>query len=163
MPDAYSRRVVGWSMSHTPTAALTANALGRRSSSAAAPGLCSSMGTVGDGYGNPLIEALWSRRQVELLDTRRWKTRIELANAIFEYIEIFHNRRRRHSALGMRTPIEYGDTRRLMRGTGASSRASVRSSTSGSGGGRRNSRRFALNTAIRYRSRRQVRIAEAGK
>jgi transposase InsO family protein len=33
--------------------------------------------------------------------------RVELANAIFEYIEIFHNRRRRHSSLGMRTPIEY--------------------------------------------------------
>ncbi len=32
---------------------------------------------------------------------------MELANAIFEYLEIFHNRCRRHSALGMRTPIEY--------------------------------------------------------
>jgi transposase InsO family protein len=32
---------------------------------------------------------------------------IEHANAIFEYLEIFHNRRRRHSALGMLTPIEY--------------------------------------------------------
>jgi transposase InsO family protein len=38
---------------------------------------------------------------------RRWKTRVELANAIFEYIEIFHNRRRRHTRLGMRTPIEF--------------------------------------------------------
>jgi len=54
-----------------------------------------------------MIEAFWSRMQVELLDSRRWKTRVELANAIFEYIEIFHNRRRRHSSLGMRTPIEY--------------------------------------------------------
>lgn len=34
-------------------------------------------------------------------------TRIELANAIFEYLEVFHNRQRRHAALGMRTPIEY--------------------------------------------------------
>ncbi len=41
--------------------------------------------------------------QVELLDTRRWKTRVELANAIFESIEVFHNRRRRHSSLGMLT------------------------------------------------------------
>jgi transposase InsO family protein len=32
---------------------------------------------------------------------------IELANAIFEYIEIFHNRQRRYTALEMRTPIEY--------------------------------------------------------
>lgn len=60
----------------------------------------------GDCY-DTMIEAFWSRMQVELLDSRRWKTRVELANAIFEYIEIFHNRRRRHSSLGMRTPIEY--------------------------------------------------------
>jgi putative transposase len=45
--------------------------------------------------------------QVELLNTRPRRTRIELANAIFEYIEIFHNRRRRHSAPEMRTPIEF--------------------------------------------------------
>jgi putative transposase len=47
------------------------------------------------------------RVQTELLNRRRWRTRIELANALFEYFEIFHNRRRRHSALGMLTPIEY--------------------------------------------------------
>ena len=41
------------------------------------------------------------------LTRRKWKTRVELANAIFEYIEIFHNRRRRHSALGYRSPNEY--------------------------------------------------------
>lgn len=44
--------------------------------------------------------------QVELLNRRRWRTRVALADAIFKYVEIFHNRRRRHSALGMRTPIE---------------------------------------------------------
>ena len=70
-------------------------------------GLVPSMGLVGDCFDNALIEAFWSRMQVELLDTRRWKTRVELANAIFEYIEIFHNRRRRHTSLGMRTRIEF--------------------------------------------------------
>jgi transposase InsO family protein len=45
--------------------------------------------------------------EVELLDRQRWKTRVELANAIFEYLEIFHNRRRRHSSLGMVSPVEY--------------------------------------------------------
>ena len=45
--------------------------------------------------------------QTELLDRQRWTTRLELANAIFEYLEIFHNRQRRHSALGWRTPVEY--------------------------------------------------------
>jgi putative transposase len=41
--------------------------------------------------------------QTELLNRQRWRTRIELANAIFEYLEIFHNRQRRHSSLGMLT------------------------------------------------------------
>jgi putative transposase len=45
--------------------------------------------------------------QTELLNRKRWKTRIELANAIFDYLEIFHNRQRRHSSLGMLTPNEY--------------------------------------------------------
>jgi transposase InsO family protein len=131
--DAFSRRVVGWSISHNPTAALTCNALGMAieqreaargetiihsdhgtqftswafTERARKSGLVPSMGSIGDCYDNSMIEAFWSRMQVELLDTRRWKTRVELANAIFEYIEVFHNRRRRHSALGMRTPIEY--------------------------------------------------------
>jgi len=54
-----------------------------------------------------MIESFWSRMQVELLDRRRCKTRLELTNAIFDYLEIFHNRQRRHSALGMLTPVEY--------------------------------------------------------
>jgi putative transposase len=42
-----------------------------------------------------------------LLNRNRWSTRVELASAIFEYLEIFHNRKRRHSALGMLTPTEF--------------------------------------------------------
>lgn len=64
------------------------------------------MGAVGSAYDNALMESFWGRRQVELFNRRRWKTRIELAGAIHDYIEIWHNPRRRHSALGMRTPIE---------------------------------------------------------
>jgi len=45
--------------------------------------------------------------RVELLDRKRWNTRVELATAIFEYLEIFHNRQRRHSALGMLRPVEF--------------------------------------------------------
>jgi transposase InsO family protein len=45
--------------------------------------------------------------QTELLNRRQWNTCIELANAIFDYLEVFHNRRRRHFALGMLTPIEF--------------------------------------------------------
>jgi transposase InsO family protein len=44
------------------------------------------------------------------LDRHRWRTRVELANAIFEYLENFHNRTRRHSALGMLTPIQFENT-----------------------------------------------------
>ena len=67
------------------------------------------MGSVGDCYDNAMIESFWSRMQVELLDRRRWRTRLELANAIFEYIEVFHNRQQRHSVLGMLTPVEFED------------------------------------------------------
>jgi putative transposase len=74
---------------------------------ARASGLVASVGSIGDCYDNAVIESFWGRMQTELLNRKRWKTRLELANAIFEYLEIFHNRRRRHSALGMLTPIEY--------------------------------------------------------
>jgi hypothetical protein len=45
--------------------------------------------------------------QVELLNREKWKTRIQLATAIHDYIELFHNTRHRHSALNMLTPTEY--------------------------------------------------------
>jgi transposase InsO family protein len=63
--------------------------------------------SVGDCYDNGLMESFWSRMQVELLDRQRWTTPLELANAIFDYLEIFHNRQRRHSALGYLSPIEF--------------------------------------------------------
>jgi transposase InsO family protein len=63
--------------------------------------------TRADAYDNALIEAFWARLQTELLDRKKWKTRIELSTALFDYLEIFHNRTRRHSALGMLTPIEF--------------------------------------------------------
>ena len=53
------------------------------------------------------MESFWARMQVELLKRKRWNTRLELANAIFEYLEIFHNRQRRHSSFGMLSPIEH--------------------------------------------------------
>lgn len=130
--DAYSRRVVGWSIDSSQTAALVTNALGMAvqnrtptagtvihsdhgtqytswtfTQRAKASGLVPSMGSVGDCYDNAVIESFWGRMQTELLNRKKWRTRIELANAIFEYLEIFHNRQRRHSALRMLTPIEY--------------------------------------------------------
>ena len=122
--DAYSRRVVGWSIDSAQTATLVTNALGmaigNRSPAAGTlihadhgvqftswaftrrareSGLVPSMGSIGDCYDNAVIESFWGRMQTELLNRQRWRTRIELANSIFEYLEIFHNRQRRHSAL----------------------------------------------------------------
>ena len=57
-----------------------------------------------------MIESFWARIQVELLNRHRWHPRVELANAIFDYLEVFHNRQRRHSSLGMLTPIAFENT-----------------------------------------------------
>lgn len=50
--------------------------------------------------------------QVELLNRQRWNTRVELATAIHDYIEYFHDTRRRHSSLKVLTPTEYEDQHR---------------------------------------------------
>ena len=134
MLDTFSRRVVGWSIDSSQTSTLVTNALSmaihnRRPTAetiihsdhgtqgqftswaftrrAQESGLCPSMGSIGDCFDNAVIESFWGRMQTELLNRKRWKTRIELANAIFDYLEIFHNRQRRHSSIGMLTPIEY--------------------------------------------------------
>ena len=130
--DAHSRRVVGWSIDSHQATSLVTNALQMAIGNRTPPpgtvihsdhgsqfsswafservrqaGLVPSMGTVGDAYDNALIEAFWARLQTELLNRKKWKTRIELSTALFDYLEIFHNRNRRHSSLGMLTPIEF--------------------------------------------------------
>lgn len=70
-------------------------------------GLVPSMGSIGACFYDAMTESIRSRRQVELLDRQRWRTRIELANAIFENLESWHNRQRRHTSLGMLTPVEF--------------------------------------------------------
>jgi len=57
-----------------------------------------------------MVEPFWARMQVELLNRQRWKTRVELATAIHDYIESWHNAKRQHSSLKMLTPIEFEDT-----------------------------------------------------
>jgi len=54
-----------------------------------------------------MVEAFRTRLQTELLDTKKWKTRTEPATAIFDWIEIFYNRTRRHSSLGNIPPAEF--------------------------------------------------------
>jgi putative transposase len=65
------------------------------------------MGTIGDCYDNSMMESFWGTLQLEVLDTRIWETRGELANAIFEWIECWYNTERRHSSLGMLRPAEF--------------------------------------------------------
>jgi transposase InsO family protein len=72
-----------------------------------AAGLKPSFGTIGDCYDNSMMESFWSSMQIELLNRKKWRTRVDLANAMFDYIEIFYNRQRRHSKLGYITPIEH--------------------------------------------------------
>lgn len=130
--DVYSRRIVGWSMGSRATSALVLDALnmatwsrrphettihhsdhgsqytslafGNRLESA---GLLGSMGSVGDVYDNAMMESFMATLETELLDRHSWKTRNELSMEIFDYIEGFYNRRRRHSALGYLSPQEY--------------------------------------------------------
>ena len=54
-----------------------------------------------------MMESFWGRVQTELLDRQKWRTRLELANELFEYLEVFYNKQRRHSSLEMLTPDEY--------------------------------------------------------
>lgn len=130
--DAFSRMVVGWAIDSTQTTALVTTALGMATSTRNPDsglvlhsdrgvqftswafsrklqdaGLAPSMGAVGAPGDNAMVESFWGRMQVELLNRKRWKTRLELATAIHDYIETFHNTTRRHSALNMLTPTEY--------------------------------------------------------
>ncbi len=57
-----------------------------------------------------MAESFFATLQVELLDRRRWDTRRQLAQAIFEYIEAFYNPERRHSALNYQSPVNYRHT-----------------------------------------------------
>jgi transposase InsO family protein len=132
--DAFSRKIVGWSIDSTQTTTLVLNALGmatqRRdhgdglvmhsdrgvqftswaiSQKVREAGIAPSMGAVGSAFDNAMMESFWGRMQVELLNRRKWKTRIELATGIHDYIELCHNTSRRHSALGMLTPSEIED------------------------------------------------------
>jgi len=130
--DAYSRRIVGWSISDRITAEIVVDALemarwqrrpqpgtivhadrgaqytswifGHRLRQA---GLLGSMGRVASSVDNALIESFWSTMQRELLDRAVWNSKTELASAIFEWIEGFSNPRRRHTALGNLSPADF--------------------------------------------------------
>ena len=129
--DAWSRRIVGWSMAnHSRTelalAALemapgqrrpcdtilhsdqgsqfTSLAFGNRCREA---GVRPSMGSVGDAYDNAMCESFFASLECELLDRRRFASQAEARMAVFSFIEGFYNPVRLHSALGYRSPITY--------------------------------------------------------
>ena len=131
--DAFSRRVVGWSIADHIRSELVVDALqmaiwrrqpadgqtiahsdhgaqytswafGRRLRAA---GLLGSMGSIGDCFDNSVAESFFGSLQLELLDEHRWDTRDQLANAIFDWIECWYNPRRRHSYCRMLSPIDY--------------------------------------------------------
>ena len=66
--------------------------------------LVGSMGTVGDCYDNAPRETFWGTLQIELLNRKKWRTKIELSIAIAEWIEHFYNPERLHSSLGYVPP-----------------------------------------------------------
>jgi putative transposase len=76
-------------------------AFGRRLQQA---GLVASMGTVGDALDNAVAESFFATLECELLDRYDWSTRQALRTAVFDFIEVFYNRQRRHSTLDYHTP-----------------------------------------------------------
>src|SRR5215469_16321703 len=70
-------------------------------------GVRPSMGSVGDAYDNAMAESFFATLECELLERRRFKTHAEAKMAIFEFIESFHNLRRRHPALGYLSPADF--------------------------------------------------------
>lgn len=129
--DAWSRRVVGWSMATHLRKELVLDALnmaiakrrpdsvihhsdrGSQYTSLAfgkrceAFGVRVSMGSVGDAYDNALAESFFASLECELIDRCSFKTRPEARIAVFEYIEAWYNPHRRHSALGQVSPVNF--------------------------------------------------------
>ena len=130
--DLYSRRIVGWSMADHMRTELVTDALQmalaqRRPApgliwhsdqgsqfvslafgqQARAAGIAQSMGSRGDCYDNAVAESFFATLKKELVHRRSWPTKAELRTEIFDYIEVFYNRRRRHSTLGMLSPADY--------------------------------------------------------
>ena len=129
--DAFSRRIVGWSMATTLAAQLVLDALnmalvtrrpkgvihhsdqGSQYTSIAFghhcrdAGVHPSMGSVGDAYDNAMCESFFATLECELLDRCRFKTQAEARRAVFAFIEGFYNPRRRHSSIGYLSPLDY--------------------------------------------------------
>ena len=130
--DLYSRQVVGWAMSDRLTSGFVVKALyqaiGRRNPGSGcifhsdrgvqyassdfrnalkAFGFIQSMSRKGNCYDNAVAESFFHTLKIEHVYDHRYETRANARQSIFDYIEIFYNRQRRHSALGYRSPISF--------------------------------------------------------
>jgi putative transposase len=130
--DVYSRRIVGWAMdSHMRTELVTdalQMALARRrpapgliwhsdqgsqfvslafGQAARAAGIAQSMGSKGDCFDNAVAESFFATLKKELIHRRSWPEKAELRTEVFDYIEAFYNRRRRHRSLGFLSPAQF--------------------------------------------------------
>ena len=130
--DLYSRQVVGWAMSETIDTRLTLAALDmalerrgpargllhhsdRGTQYASADyqlalrrhGIICSMSRVGDCWDNAVAESFFATLKTELVHGRHYRSRQQAKSEVFEYIEVFYNRQRLHSALGYRTPAAF--------------------------------------------------------
>ena len=129
--DVWSRRVVGWAMENHLRTELVLDALemaveqrrpdgvvhhsdhGCQYTSVAfserceAVGIIRSMGTVGDAYDNAMCESFFATMECELLDQVQLHNGFEARAVVFEWLEGWYNSRRRHSALGYISPLEF--------------------------------------------------------
>jgi transposase InsO family protein len=136
--DTYSRRIVGWAMSHRMTDNLVIDAFRQAwRHRQPLPGLivhsdrgaqyCSrsfkeliethcyrqSMSSTGNCYDNAITESFFATLKTELIYHERYRSRNEARRSIFKYIEIFYNRQRIHSALGGISPDQYEQMRNV--------------------------------------------------
>ena len=65
------------------------------------------MGSRGDCFDNAVAESFFATLKKELIHARSWPSKAELRTEFFEYIEVFFNRRRRHSTLGFLSPEQF--------------------------------------------------------
>lgn len=130
--DVYNREIVGWTLYKRLTKELVANALLKAlEKREPEPGLIfhsdrgsqyashrvrrilnawqvdQSMSSKGDCFDNAIMESFFSSLKKELVHLRTFHSRAQAKICVFDYIEIFYNRQRRHSALNQKTPLEY--------------------------------------------------------
>ena len=130
--DLYSRRIVGWAMSERIDTVLVLKALAMALLHRSPPanllfhtdcgvqyasgdyrqalgqaGLIASMSRRGNCYDNATMESFWATLKLELVYRRRFENRAQARSQIFDYIEMFYNRQRAHSALDYHSPVDF--------------------------------------------------------